>query len=474
MQLSGGSSPKQAAARRGGGARSAAAARVLPGAGGAVSSESPASLRRPELLAPAEAPAAAGPSTARPCLPTLPLEDAVSSIEGSEVSLSPRRQEGVRPPVCSQAPGECTNPDWDDDSERTTRVPSVGMTPPSPELPWAEGPSPGSGLCLGSTCGGLERAAPKGPPSRSSAASDSPTFGGGGLPALATTTAAAEAAPPPEAAEPRDSSGAARQRGAAESFATLFLESEEVDGRSPLDPECEARTFTCGSTASTLTSPRGAPESHTDTFCARPPSRPSAARPTALRRPAAPPVAETAAATRVSPPAPAVPRRPPEQPLTDQTNHSGVHTLNHEFATSVGVDYPASHEPRCDKLEKEVQVLCPFFGENVMRCVYSGSWSLRDAALQKMARDLQSGKHGDDELDCLVGGVAAVLQHSFQDENSQVFISSAGLLQAACERLAARIAVPAPEVQAAGLSSPGLGETGVARWKAWNFAESSA
>jgi len=71
----------------------------------------------------------------------------------------------------------------------------------------------------------------------------------------------------------------------------------------------------------------------------------------------------------------------------------------------------------------------------VVRCIYSKAWSLKDAALQKLALDLDAGVHDGADPAQLRGGCAAVLGRTISDKSVQVFRSSAALLQAVRRKL---------------------------------------
>eukprot|EP00931_Biecheleriopsis_adriatica_P088314 TRINITY_DN6265_c0_g2_i1.p1 TRINITY_DN6265_c0_g2~~TRINITY_DN6265_c0_g2_i1.p1 ORF type:complete len:745 (+),score=159.84 TRINITY_DN6265_c0_g2_i1:62-2236(+) len=88
-------------------------------------------------------------------------------------------------------------------------------------------------------------------------------------------------------------------------------------------------------------------------------------------------------------------------------------------------------------LQKEVEPLCMLFGEYVVQCLYSKSWSLRDAALQKLALQLRSGEAVQQcqDVDRLLDAYATILARTVPDKNVQVFHSSAALLQAVCHEL---------------------------------------
>lgn len=96
----------------------------------------------------------------------------------------------------------------------------------------------------------------------------------------------------------------------------------------------------------------------------------------------------------------------------------------------------SSPEPLSAQVEKEAGLPLHLFGDYITRCIYSKSWNLRDAALQKLALDLRDGAYdaGSDPHQSLQG-YATILRRSVPDKNVQVFLSSASVLQAVCQQL---------------------------------------
>eukprot|EP00913_Durusdinium_trenchii_P034482 g32259.t1 len=79
---------------------------------------------------------------------------------------------------------------------------------------------------------------------------------------------------------------------------------------------------------------------------------------------------------------------------------------------------------------EEAELLNELFGEYLTRCVFSKTWNLRDAALQKLALDLQNGLHRSHDQSRLLTGFVQVLKRMVPDKNVQVFLSAMALLQA--------------------------------------------
>jgi hypothetical protein len=108
----------------------------------------------------------------------------------------------------------------------------------------------------------------------------------------------------------------------------------------------------------------------------------------------------------------------------------------------------ATDTPRA-AIEEEAEALYPLFGEHLTRRVYSDQCDIRSAALRQLAVDVRSpAAENHLSAESVAGGVAKVLMHTFPDRDAQVFLSSAKLLQAACERLAHR--QPFDQTSAAG------------------------
>lgn len=105
-------------------------------------------------------------------------------------------------------------------------------------------------------------------------------------------------------------------------------------------------------------------------------------------------------------------------------------------------------DPLSASVEKDAEPLLDIFGEYVTQCLYSRAWNLRDAALQKLTLNLKAGIYSSGQSGQLLHALATVLRHTLPDKNVQVFLSSANLLQMACQRLLARGPVRRPEAQA--------------------------
>jgi hypothetical protein len=107
-------------------------------------------------------------------------------------------------------------------------------------------------------------------------------------------------------------------------------------------------------------------------------------------------------------------------------------------------------EPLHANFQKEAEPLISVFGDYVTRCVYSKSWNLRDAALQKLTLDLQDGVHSEMDPSKLLAAYIQVLKRMVPDKNVQVVLSAASLLQAVSSQFMSKSSpLRRPEVQTA-------------------------
>lgn len=93
-------------------------------------------------------------------------------------------------------------------------------------------------------------------------------------------------------------------------------------------------------------------------------------------------------------------------------------------------------DPIPTHLQAEAEPLCSVFGSYIIQCAFSKSWSLRDAALQKLALQIT---HTDilnmQDTDRLLSAYVTILVRTIPDKNVQVFHSSSLLLKAVCSDL---------------------------------------
>jgi len=106
-------------------------------------------------------------------------------------------------------------------------------------------------------------------------------------------------------------------------------------------------------------------------------------------------------------------------------------------------------EPLSSSFQKEAEPLIELFGEYLTLCVYSKTWSLRDAALQKLTLDLQNGEHQSKDQGRLLAGYVIVLKRMVPDKNVQVFLAAAALLHTVCQELLGRSGPRRAEAHAA-------------------------
>mmetsp|Transcript_7397 Transcript_7397/g.16231 ORF Transcript_7397/g.16231 Transcript_7397/m.16231 type:complete len:960 (+) Transcript_7397:101-2980(+) len=128
---------------------------------------------------------------------------------------------------------------------------------------------------------------------------------------------------------------------------------------------------------------------------------------------------------------------------------TGSNRADHPLQGVPNVDDLPNPEALNPGVEKDAEPITTMFGEYIARCIFSKTWNLRDAALQKLALDLREDVHSDKDAGDLLRAYAAVLRITLADKNVQVFLASAGLLQAVRQRLASTWSSRRPEAQAA-------------------------
>jgi len=112
---------------------------------------------------------------------------------------------------------------------------------------------------------------------------------------------------------------------------------------------------------------------------------------------------------------------------------------DHPFAGIPNVEDRGAPEPLAAAVANEASPLIPLFGEYITCSLYSKTWNLRDAALQKLAIDLREGslpgsspREPPASFARLARALAVVLKRTLADRNVQVFTAAAGVLQALC------------------------------------------
>jgi len=113
---------------------------------------------------------------------------------------------------------------------------------------------------------------------------------------------------------------------------------------------------------------------------------------------------------------------------------------DHPFASVPNFEDRGPPEPLAAAVTIEASPLIPLFGEYITCALYSKTWNLRDAALQKLTADLGeellpgSGlSQPQAAFSNLVRSLGVVLKRTLADKNVQVFTAAAGLLQALCQ-----------------------------------------
>lgn len=92
-------------------------------------------------------------------------------------------------------------------------------------------------------------------------------------------------------------------------------------------------------------------------------------------------------------------------------------------------------EPLGKAFEKEAEPIVDCFGEYIARCVYSKTWNLREASLEKLTIDHNSGVHDKLNSNEMLAAVSTIFKRVIPDKIAQVFVKSVGLLHALCDRL---------------------------------------
>lgn len=149
------------------------------------------------------------------------------------------------------------------------------------------------------------------------------------------------------------------------------------------------------------------------------------------------------------PPAPAASELPPEYaPVSEKGGGSDFDAANHPLSGVPNVEDLNKPEALHGNFVKEADPLIAVFGEYVTQCVYSKTWNLRDAALQKLMLDLQDGVRSEMDPNQLFTAYIQVLKRMIPDKNVQVCLSAGSLLQAVSSQL---ISSPLrrPDVQSA-------------------------
>jgi len=125
----------------------------------------------------------------------------------------------------------------------------------------------------------------------------------------------------------------------------------------------------------------------------------------------------------------------PPQPHGIDRERSGTSEAAYHLRGVPNVEDLGVPEALPASADKEVDLLIQLFGDFITRCIYSKTWNLRDAALQKLSLDLREGMRGGDDPAQLLQGYATILRRRIPDTNVQAFLSACSLLQAVCGQL---------------------------------------
>ena len=87
-------------------------------------------------------------------------------------------------------------------------------------------------------------------------------------------------------------------------------------------------------------------------------------------------------------------------------------------------------EPLSPVVSQESTKLIEIYGEYIVRCLYSKTWALREAALQKITLDLPRVARENGNRNCFAA-IAQILNNVGRDKVSQVFLGALNLLQTA-------------------------------------------
>eukprot|EP00439_Symbiodinium_sp_Y106_P069776 s1348_g12.t1 len=128
--------------------------------------------------------------------------------------------------------------------------------------------------------------------------------------------------------------------------------------------------------------------------------------------------------------------RPAPNGTRANTSEESIPESKHPLGGVPNLEDLGQPDPIPTHLQVEAEPLCSVFGSYIIQCVFSKSWSLRDAALQKLALQIT---HTDilnmQDTDSLLSAYVTILVRTIPDKNVQVFHSSSLLLKAVCSDL---------------------------------------
>jgi centrosomal protein CEP104 len=102
-------------------------------------------------------------------------------------------------------------------------------------------------------------------------------------------------------------------------------------------------------------------------------------------------------------------------------------------------------EPLTPAVEQEAEALVSCFGDYITRCIYSKTWNLRDAAIQKLTLGLRDGVYNNKDPSRLLEAFSTILKRTLADKNVQVCLSSFALLQTMSDRILSRGRAASPQ-----------------------------
>lgn len=124
------------------------------------------------------------------------------------------------------------------------------------------------------------------------------------------------------------------------------------------------------------------------------------------------------------------PERTPTPPSMDEFP-DGEHPLK----SVPNYEQLGAPEPLPIAVSQDAGPLNKLFGEYIVRCLYSKTWSLREAALMKLDLDLNAHKWEEDNPRELLNAFTGILKRTVPDKITQVFLTSQQLLLSLCQIL---------------------------------------
>jgi len=123
--------------------------------------------------------------------------------------------------------------------------------------------------------------------------------------------------------------------------------------------------------------------------------------------------------------------RTPTPPSAQEDFPDGEHPLK----SVPNYEQLQAPEPLPIAVGKEAEPLVALFGEYIVRCLYSKTWSLREAALMKLDLELNANAWEHENPRELLNAFAGILKRTIPDKITQVFLTSQQLLLSLCQTL---------------------------------------